>query len=107
MPPRSFSAYHRRLGYFAAYGPPIETGPVRETDLGDVPAMTMHILGERIPRRFRNNLPRRIFPTTYWVERPMMYVGYPEDGLRRPGERAARNPDRGVEDQLRALGYVQ
>ena len=107
MPPQSFSAYHRRLGYFAALGPPIESGAVRDTDLGDIPAMTMHILGERIPRRFRNNLPRRIFPPMYFVERPMAYTGMADEGLRRPGQRETSPMDPGVEEQLRALGYVQ
>lgn len=108
MPPQSFSGYHRRLGYFAAWGPPIVPGAVRDGDLADVTTMTMHILGEKIPRRFLANPARGLFPPTYFVERPMAYTGFPDEGLRKPGERApAAGVDSSVASQLRALGYVQ
>jgi hypothetical protein len=108
MPPQSFSGYHRRLGYFAAWGPPIVPGPVRDSDLADVTTLAVHILGERIPRRYTANPPRGLFPDTYFVERQMVYSGFPDEGYRKPGDRA---PGAGVDDavaaQLRALGYVQ
>lgn len=107
MPPRSFSGYHRRLGYFAAYGPPIVAGAVRDIDLSDVTAMTMHVLGEEIPRRYWHNVPRKLFPPTYFVERPMRFSGNLTTGLRRPGDRPAGSWDEGVAEQLRSLGYVQ
>jgi hypothetical protein len=108
MPPRSFSGYHRRLGYFAAWGPPIVPGPVRDSDLADVTTMVAHILGEKIPRRYRANPPRGLFPPTYFVERPMAYRGLPDEGYRKPGERESGvGVDAAVQEQLRALGYVE
>ena len=108
MPPQSFSGYHRRLGYFAAWGPPVVPGPVRDSNLRDVTTMVVHILGEKIPRRYVSNPPRRLFPPTYFVERPMAYSGFPDDGLLKPGERArGAGVDSAVQAQLRALGYVQ
>lgn len=107
----AFSGYHRRLGYFAATGHPIFPGPVREFDLQDIPAMTLHLLGEAIPRRFVHNIPRRLFPLGYFVERPMRFVGAPTDGLRPPStageERGAPLLDEGIEEQLRSLGYTR
>lgn len=108
MPYGSFSGYHVREGYFAAFGPAIVAGEVRDLDLQDIPAMTFHILGERIPRRFLHNIPRRLFPTEYFLERPMEFVGGLDSGLRRPGETARpAASDAGIEEQLRALGYVE
>ncbi|HMB70672.1 MAG TPA: hypothetical protein VKU85_15260, partial [bacterium] len=108
MPPQSFSGYHRPLGYFAAWGPPISPGPVRDCNLADITTMVMHILGEAIPRRYVSNPPRRLFPATYFVERRMAYAGRPEDGLLKPGERArGAGVDAAVQAQLQALGYVQ
>ncbi|MGQ0722190.1 MAG: alkaline phosphatase family protein [Candidatus Eiseniibacteriota bacterium] len=107
MPARSFSAYHRRLGYFAACGPPIVAGPVRDLDLADVPAVALHVLGEKVPRRYLHNFPRKVFPATYFVERPMLFSGDSRVELRRPGTTAPVGVDAGVEEQLRALGYVQ
>ncbi|MBZ0268225.1 alkaline phosphatase family protein [bacterium] len=107
LPPKAFSGWHRRHGYFAAWGPPIETGPVRDCALGDIPAIAMHLLGEPIPRRYQQNLPRNLFPNAFFVERPMRYSGEPTEGLRRPGERPAEKIDDALREQLRALGYVQ
>ncbi len=115
LEPTSFSGYHRRDGYFGAIGHPIQPGPVRAFDLQDVPAMTMHLLGEPIPRRFVQNLPRRLFPTGYFVERPMSYSGAPRDGLRAPAAAGAADdstaagpaPDEGIREQLESLGYVR
>jgi hypothetical protein len=107
MPARSFSAYHRRLGYFAACGPPVVPGPLRDLDLSDVPAITLHILGEKVPRRYLHNFPRAAFPPTYFVERPMQFSGDPRTELQRPGAEVPAQVDAGVEEQLRALGYVK
>jgi hypothetical protein len=112
LAPAAFSGYHRRDGYFAAWGRPIQVGPVRTFDLQDVPAMTMHLLGEPIPRRYRHNFPRRLFPLGYFVERPMTFSGTPREGLRDAPSSAdtsgsGASPDRGIEDQLRSLGYVR
>ncbi len=112
LAPGSFSGYHRRSGYFAARGHPIQTGSVRDFDLRDIPAMTMHLLGEPIPRRYMHNIPRRLFPLGFFVERPMTFSGAPGEGLRAPADvRTASEsgvaPDRGIEDQLRSLGYVR
>lgn len=107
MPERSFSGYHRRLGYFAAYGPPIVPGPVRDLDLSDVPAMAMHVLGEQIPRRYVHDVPPTLFPPAYFTARAVRFSGEPTSGLRRPGERPGGGWDEGVAEQLRALGYVQ
>jgi hypothetical protein len=110
LAPASFSGYHRRNGYFGAIGHAIQPGPVREFDLGDIPAMTMHLLGQPIPRRFVHNFPRRLFPLGYFVERPMTYSGEPGEGLRAPEDAlaaGASDADRGIEDQLRSLGYVR
>ncbi|NNE44431.1 MAG: hypothetical protein HKN12_09490 [Gemmatimonadetes bacterium] len=106
MPPRSFSGYHRRLGYFGAWGPPIVNGPVRDIDLSDLPAMSLHILGEKIPRRYYHNIPRRLFPPTYFVERPMLFDGEPLVGFRRPEDRPDVAPDPGMVEQLEAMGYL-
>jgi len=105
LDPRAFSGYHRRTGYFGAWGHPIALGPVRDFDLQDIPAITLHLLGEKIPRRYIHNIPRRLFPDAYFVDRPMAFTGAPNEGL--------RSPDAGIEtgteirDQLEALGYVQ
>lgn len=112
LEPTAFSGYHRRDGYFGAVGPPIAVGEVRPFDLQDIPAMAFHLLGERIPRHYIANIPKRLFPTHYFVERPMLYSGAPTDGLRRPepnvgspaGDAA---PDAGIQEQLRSLGYVR
>ena len=106
LPVTGFSGYHRREGYFGAYGPPIVRGPVRTLDLRDVTAITMHVLGERIPRRYVHNIPKKLFPLTYFVERPMAFSGRPETELRRPGE-VRGEAAAGLEEQLRALGYVR
>ncbi len=106
LSPTAFSGYHRRAGYFAARGSPIEPGAVRDCDLRDVPAIAMHILGEAIPRRYLHNLPRGLFPLEYFLKRPMSFAGEPRDGLRKPGEAAPRI-DPAIEAQLRAIGYVQ
>jgi len=108
LAPMSFSGYHRREGYFAAFGPPIVPGEVRPCDLQDVPAMAMHVLGERVPRRYVHNVPRKLFPLDYFVRRPMSFAGRPRDGLREPGDPVAGPElDPAIEDQLRAVGYVQ
>ncbi len=108
MPYGSFSGYHVREGYFAAYGPAIVAGEVRDLDLQDIPAMTFHILGEPIPRRFVHDIPSQLFPTDYFVKRPMEFTGEPDTGLRHPGEVARpAGSDVGIEEQLRALGYVE
>jgi hypothetical protein len=102
----AFSGWHRRLGVFGAWGRSIEPGPVRDVDLSDVPALAMHILGERIPRRYNQNLPRRLFPDGAFVERPMRYSGDTRDGFRRPGESPAVGIDPAVAEQIRSLGYL-
>jgi hypothetical protein len=86
----------------------IVPGPLRDIDLMDVPAMAMHLLGEEIPRRYMQNLPRRLFPLSYFVHRPMRYAGGPSEGLRRPGERPGSASPGGdsIEEQLRSIGYV-
>jgi hypothetical protein len=108
LPPTSFSGYHRRLGYFGAFGRPVVPGPVRKINLRDVPALTMHLLGESIPRRYVHNIPRSIFPRTYFVERPMRFDGDSRDGLLRPEEAGspATSPDETIIEQLRAVGYL-
>lgn len=105
--PQLFSGFHRRHGIFGAYGRPIQPGAVRDCDLGDVPAIAMHLLGEAIPRRYAQNIPRNLFPPAFFVQRPMAYAGFPQDGLRKPGEMPTAPPDPQVAEQLRALGYVQ
>jgi hypothetical protein len=111
LPYTAFSGYHVREGFFAAYGPAIVAGEVRDLDLQDIPAMTMHLLGERIPRRYLHNVPRKLFPTDFFLERPMEFVGGLDTGLRHPGELAspagAAATDAAIEEQLRALGYVE
>jgi hypothetical protein len=71
--------------------------------------MTMHMVGEPIPRRYQHNFPRRLFPLGYFVERPMTYSGAPNEGLRAPSDAPGSGvpPDRGIEEQLRSLGYVR
>ena len=69
--------------------------------------MATHILGEEIPRRYVHNPPRNMFPPTYFVERPMKFYGDPYQGLRRPRPRPTTGVSAEVEEQLRALGYVQ
>jgi hypothetical protein len=105
----AFSGYHRRDGYFAMRGPAVVPGTVRDFDLQDVPALALHLLGEAVPRRYVPNPPRGLFPISYFVERPMAYIGGPTEGLRRPGEGPVREAvsDAALEEQLRALGYVQ
>ena len=105
---RSFSGWHRRLGYFGIYGRPVVAGPVRDLDLADVPAMAMHLLGEPIPRRYVHNFPRRVFPVSYFLERPMRFSGDVVEGLRHPGERGESGApiDDAIAEQLRAIGYV-
>lgn len=107
LPPKAFSGWHRRYGYFGAWGRPIEPRPVRDCGLADVPAIALHVLGEPIPRRYAQNLPRHLFPDAYFVERPMTYSGDPTEGLRRPGDLPAEAIDDDLREQLRALGYVQ
>jgi hypothetical protein len=110
LDPRAFSGYHRRVGYFAAWGHPVRRGPVRDLDLQDVPAMTFHLLGEEIPRRWIHNIPRRLFPDAYFVERPMRFTGAPNEGFRAPnfqGDPAAEDSAGEIRRQLEALGYVQ
>jgi hypothetical protein len=106
LPPTAFSAYHRREGFFAARGRPIVPGEIRDCSLPDVPALALHLLGEKIPRRYTQNVPRRLFPAEHFLKRPMEYVGRPEEGLRKPGAAALRI-DPAVEEQLRGLGYVR
>ena len=103
--PTAFSGYHRRAGFFAARGRQIVPGEVRDCSLPDVPALALHLLGEGIPRRYTQNVPRRLFPPEHFLKRPMEYVGRPQDGLRKPGAATLR-PDPAVEEQLRGLGYV-
>lgn len=108
LEPAWFSGWHRRYGFFGAYGRPIEAGPVRDCMLGDVPAIALHLLGEPIPRRSFQNVPRRLFPDAFFVERPMTYSGEPTEGLRRPRDEAPpAEMDASVREQLRSLGYVQ
>jgi hypothetical protein len=112
LAPGSFSGYHRREGYFAATGHPIQPGVVRPLDLQDIPAMTMHLLGEKIPRRFIQNIPRQLFPAGYFVERPMTFDGDPRQGFRDPQAAgtvptSAPAPDEGIKEQLESLGYVR
>jgi hypothetical protein len=106
LPPRAFSGWHRRAGWFAARGHPIVPGRVRALDLADVPAMVLHFLGEPIPRRYVHNMPKALFPSDYFVERPMRFAGDPVEGLRRPGESPAP-VDPAVAEQLRSVGYLQ
>ncbi len=106
LPEQSFSGWHRRHGYLGAWGPPIQPGALRDCDLADVPALAMHILGRPIPRRFHQNLPRRIFPDGAFIERPMEYSGRPHEGLRRPGERGTVGIDPAIAEQLNAIGYL-
>ena len=101
-PPTAFSGYHRRAGFFAARGRQIVPGEVRDCSLPDVPALALHLLGEGIPRRYTQNVPRRLFPPEHFLKRPMEYVGRPQDGLRKPGAATLR-PDPAVEEQLRGL----
>ncbi|MGH2570684.1 MAG: alkaline phosphatase family protein [bacterium] len=105
LPPTAFSGYHRRAGFFAARGRPIVPGEVRDCSLPDVPALALHLLGEKIPRRYTQNVPRRLFPAEHFLKRPMEYVGRPQEGLRKP-DRATFRIDPAVEEQLRGLGYV-
>ena len=108
LDPRAFSGYHRRIGYFGALGHPIAPGPVRDFDLQDVPAILLHLLGEKIPRRYIHNIPRHLFPDAYFVERPMTFSGAPNEGLRSPGKPGpAVEGDGEIRAQLEALGYVQ
>jgi hypothetical protein len=107
LAPGAFSGWHRRAGWFAAAGHPILPGPVRDLDLRDVPAMAVHLLGEKIPRRYAHNIPKRLFPPTYFIERPMLFDGAPNEGFLRPGERAPTAIDPAVAEQLRSLGYTQ
>lgn len=89
LTPTSVSGRPRRMGYFAAFGPPIVAGPLRDIDLTDVTALTLHVLGEKIPTRYSHNVPRKIFPVNYFVWRPMLETGAPaQDGLRHPRETA-------------------
>jgi hypothetical protein len=106
LPPTSFSGYHRRAGFFAARGYPIVAGEVRDCTLPDIPAMSLHLLGERIPRRYTQNVPRRLFPIDYFLKRPMLFEGEPRSGLREPGPAESRI-DPAIEAQLQSLGYVQ
>jgi hypothetical protein len=105
LDPRAFSGYHRRTGYFGAWGHPIAVGPVRDFDLQDIPAITLHLLGEKIPRRYIHNIPRRLFPDAYFLERPMAFSGSPNEGLRSPNAAAGSGAE--IREQLEALGYVQ
>jgi len=107
LDPRAFSGYHRRAGYFGAWGHPIQTGPVRDFDLQDITAIVLHLLGEKIPRRYIHNVPRHLFPDAYFVERPMIFSGGPSEGLRSPAKPAAGENGSEIREQLEALGYVQ
>jgi hypothetical protein len=97
----------RLQGYFAMLGRFVEPGVVRDLDLADVSAIVMHRLGEKIPRRYVHNVPRRMFPLDYFVARPMSFSGRPEDELRRPSSLAPPSGDDGIEAQVRGLGYVR
>lgn len=107
LDPRAFSGYHRRIGYFGAWGHPIAPGPVREFDLQDVPPILLHVLGEKIPRRYIHNVPRHLFPDAYFVQRPMTFSGTPSEGLRSPAKPAGAESSTEIREQLEALGYVQ
>lgn len=107
LPPGAFSGWHRRVGWFAALGPAIAPGELRPIDLQDVPALTMHILGEPVPRRYVHNIPRRLFPLAYFVERPMRFAGGFREGLRAPGDAPAPAVDPAVVEQLRSVGYLR
>jgi hypothetical protein len=107
LPSTMFSGWHRRRGYFGALGHAVIPGPVRDLDLRDVTALSMHLLGERIPRRYVHNVPRKMFPPEYFLERPMVFTGAINEGYRRPEERGAANVDPAIAEQLRALGYVE
>ncbi|MEZ5063955.1 MAG: alkaline phosphatase family protein [bacterium] len=108
LAPGAFSGWHRRLGYFAVVGHPVDPGAaVRDLDLADVPAMAMHLLGEIIPRRYTHNIPRRVFPLTYFVERPMVFDGAPDGDLLRPGERPPAADNAELQEQLQSLGYLK
>ena len=101
-----FSGWHRRGGYFGAAGYSVQAGPVRDFDLRDIAAMSLHLLGEKIPRHYVHNMPKRLFPNLFFVERPMIFDGAPDAGYYRPGERETRELDPSVVEQLESVGYT-
>jgi hypothetical protein len=105
LPYTSFSGYHRRDGFFAACGAPIASGARVAIDLRDVPAWTMHALGEAVPERYTSEIPETPFRPEYFAARPIRRRGGATDGLRRPGDAAPI--DESVAAQLEALGYVR
>ena len=107
LPPMAFSGWHRRAGTFRAVGPAVVPGRIRDTDLEDVPAMALHLLGEAIPRRYVHNVPRQAFYDTFFVERPMRFTGALDEGLRKPGDGPGPALDPAIAEQLRSVGYLR
>ncbi|MDP6530224.1 MAG: alkaline phosphatase family protein [Gemmatimonadota bacterium] len=110
IPPKVFSGYHRRVGYFAATGPPFAPGARAELNLADISPTVLHLLGEAVPGRYTGRVADHLFRSGCIAARPVVFSGTPTDGLRRPGESrpsGTTGNDRSVEEQLRSLGYVQ
>jgi len=56
---------------------------------------------------YLHNVPRHLFPPTFFVERPMRFDGEVAGGLRHPGESPGPAVDPAVAEQLRSVGYLR
>jgi len=103
-PDKAFSGFHRRRGTIGLYGSRVIGGQAVEARITDVTAIILAYLGVPAPSELDGRVPVQVFKTG--VSPELNLARSNDTGYRRPDLFVAQD-SKAMENQLRAVGYIQ
>ncbi len=103
-PAGQFSGYHRRRGTIGLYGNCVNQGKQLEARITDIAAIIYAYLRVPAPSELDGRIPEGAFSETTGKQVQLVFSNDP--GYRQP-VMVARRDSKGIERQLRAVGYMQ
>lgn len=104
LPDRAFSGFHRRVGTIFMYGNAVAPGQRIETRIVDITPTILTYLGVPVPSETDGTVPREAFRDEYRDR--VTLVKSDQSGYKKPTGLASQDWQK-IENQLRAVGYIQ
>ncbi len=103
-PDRAFSAFHRRMGTLFMYGNTVAAGQRVDARIIDITPTILTYLGVPLPAEMDGTVPRAAFKEEYRDR--VILVKSEESGYKKPTGLGSQDWKK-IENQLRAVGYIQ
>jgi len=103
-PDRAFSGFHRRKGTLFMYGNSVAAGKRVDARIIDITPTILTYLGVPVPEEMDGTVPRGAFKDNY--KDRVILVKSEESGYKKPTGLGSQDWEK-IENQLRAVGYIQ